>query len=435
MRLAFRAPAAVATTALVALHAVSAQARPARPAVRTTPATCLDAARRYVDAHYRAAKAANPKAQVDLAAIERGARTQLRACAAQFTVASIAVPELNDLGRLYLRIQEREQAARAFTREISSAGPSDVIRAYLFAGGDSADRARNRSIVERYLSRIDSIPHAVAQRLQVRYSLMGYYDGANLDDGADRTARELLSLARELPPAEQQQTLNAAGIFAAYNYLAELYANRLQVDSAIAMLRRPDTDFPALAAVRGDVREVVTTALARYEMIGKPAPAFRADAWINGRSGDLRHAVTLIMFTAKWCDGCRESYPAVRQLVRDFGPKGFRLVLAVNFDGVVDGVPMTHAQEVHADRRYYADHGFTGPIAMQQRGTTDSLGIEVPSDSSNWRRYHLEGIPQYDIVDQHGIVRAILTGWDGRHAREHLLRGTIARLIASDGTT
>ncbi len=279
------------------------------------------------------------------------------------------------------------------------------------------------------------MPNAVAQRVQARYSLMGHYDGANLDDRADRTARELLSLARELPPAEQQRTPNAAGIFAAYSYLAELYANRLQVDSAIAMLRRPDTDFPALATVGGDVREAITTALARYEMIGKPAPAFRADAWINGRSGDLRHAVTLIMFTAKWCDGCRESYPAVRQLVRDFGPKGFRLVLAVNFDGVVDGVPMTHAQEVHADRRYYADHGFTGPIAMQQRGTTDSLGIEVPSDSSNWRRYHLEGIPQYDIVDQHGIVRAILTGWDGRHAREHLLRGTIARLIASDGTT
>lgn len=69
--------------------------------------------------------------------------------------------------------------------------------------------------------------------------------------------------------------------------------------------------------------------------VGRRAPDFRA---VNLRTsdtvslrGDYRGQVVLVNLWATWCPPCRKEMPAMEELYRDLGPRGFRIA-AVSVD-------------------------------------------------------------------------------------------------------
>jgi thiol-disulfide isomerase/thioredoxin len=427
--------AGVTTIVLIGFHGASAQSTGSGHAgAPRTPGGCLAAGEQYRDSAYHALNRARADASIDsaakqranaamtrgYAALDRAALARNRKCAATFNVATIDFHLATDLGVLYFRAGQRELAGRAFARAFGRTGLRDTARANAmvtamtaYIAVYAAEDPRNVALSAAFIPRIDSIPDALEQRVRARSLLSGLSDNDTADD---RRAHEIFALADQMSPAQVQRT--ASDIGGAYGQEAMRYGDRLEPDSALALLR----SAPA------ELRDA--PAIARYEMVGRPAPALHADTWINGMGSERNPGVTLVVFTAWWCHDCLDSYPYITALEREFGPRGLHLVFAVALEGQFRGVTMLPAQEVKADSGYYREHGFTCPIAIYHRDMADTLGTVAPSDTSNASRYRIIGWPAFYIVDKDGILRAEIVGWAAGSRRDHELHSMIERLLS-----
>jgi thiol-disulfide isomerase/thioredoxin len=108
---------------------------------------------------------------------------------------------------------------------------------------------------------------------------------------------------------------------------------------------------------------------------------------LDGSRSDLaalRGQVVLVDFWATWCGGCRETLPDVEALYERYRSRGF-YVLSVNVD---QGNQRRRAERfVEAFRPT-----LTFPIYLD--------------DGAVSRRYHVQGIPHFVLIDRRGYVRA-----------------------------
>ena len=433
---------------LCAIASPVARAQRATPGhtVPGTPGGCLAAGDQYRDSAYMALQgelnargdSAHPKPAFDAAAwkrahmaVQRAAVTRDQQCAAAYDLATAPLSSLPDLGVLYFRSGRRELANRTFARAFGPQGLRDTARANAmliamraYGWGQGYDDPRNRALSMALLPHIDSIPGALEQRVRARTMLPGAPSDSGADAPANRTANEIFALARQMSPAQIRRT--ASEIAGVYTGLATGYGDRRQADSALALLRTAPAELQgALASTIG-----------RYEMIGRPAPAIHADMWVNGPGSERSRGATatLVVFTAVWCHPCQDSYPYIRALEREFGPRGLHVVFAVALEGQFHGVDMPPAQEVKADSGYYQEHGFTCPIAIYRREVLDTLGNVVSGDTSIATRYQMIALPEFYIIDRAGILRAEIEGWAAGHRRDHELHTEIERLLSGTGT-
>jgi thiol-disulfide isomerase/thioredoxin len=346
-----------------------------------------------------------------------------------------------DLAALYLATGEPKQADRAFARAFGPGGLRDTARAnamltamdaYAQSGGPN-DTAARRVKLEGLTAGVDSIPDALLQRFLARARLLSLYEEADAEANAMRVARQMIALAPHLSPADAQRY--AAVIVMPYVRLAARYGDHLRADSALAILHQATKDVPSLGSAPPNAVERLDDAIARYALVGKPAPPLHATAWVNGPGSARNPGATLLVFTAWWCHDCISSYPFLHALEHDLGPKGLHLVFDVNLEGTFRGVPMTPAQEVEANHRYYqVENGFSCPIAFQPRDADDSPAVSLAGDSSNARNYLVFGYPQFTLIDSHGIVRAVIVGWVSSHARDKVIRPAVEQVLAAEKT-
>ena len=115
-----------------------------------------------------------------------------------------------------------------------------------------------------------------------------------------------------------------------------------------------------------------------------------------------RGKVTLVNFWASWCDPCREEFPHMGALYRDFARKDFDIA-AISDD--VDDAKM---------RAFVREFGPPFPILVgggKMKGT-----------------YHYRGLPYSVLLDRHGLIVQRIFGFGGA-AEFRALRETIAKEI------
>ncbi len=136
-------------------------------------------------------------------------------------------------------------------------------------------------------------------------------------------------------------------------------------------------------------RELFTPPFALPDLAGKPV-----------RFSDFRGRVTLINFWASWCEPCREEFPHMAELYKDYAEHGF--AIAAISDDVSD-----------SKMRAFV-HQFRPPFPILVGGGRMKAV------------YHYRGLPYSVLVDRNGRVIERIFGFGGdQEFRE--LRETIAR--------
>jgi peroxiredoxin len=118
--------------------------------------------------------------------------------------------------------------------------------------------------------------------------------------------------------------------------------------------------------------------------VGRRAPDFTAVRLGTSDSVSIRDAVrgkvTLVNIWATWCIPCRAEMPAMENLFRELGPRGFQ-ILAVSID---EGSP----DDVQA---FVRDLGLTFDILHDRSGEIQRI-------------YQTTGVPESFLLDKDGVI-------------------------------
>lgn len=180
---------------------------------------------------------------------------------------------------------------------------------------------------------------------------------------------------------------------------------------ALATQARMAGDFAASRAIyerlasafplNPQVTEIAEGKIARFDLIGKPAPRIAADDLERKRIdlADYSGKVVLVDFWATNCPPCLVEFPNLRQLHQDYQPKGFE-ILGISFDESPDVV---ESFRVRAKL----------PWRMAMNETPEGRVSE---------RYKAKTIPALFLVDKKGNIAQIdVRGNDLRKVIEKML--------------
>ena len=118
-----------------------------------------------------------------------------------------------------------------------------------------------------------------------------------------------------------------------------------------------------------------------------------------------RGKVIYLDFWASWCDPCRESFPFMDRIQREWGGRGL-VVIAVNVD---------------TERRLAADFLAATPV---------DFSIAYDPEGKLAEQWKLEGMPTTVLIGRDGTARSQRVGF--RHADETSVREAVARLLAEE---
>jgi thiol-disulfide isomerase/thioredoxin len=403
-----------------------------------TPAGCLRSVRDFrqalmKDLQARLRESGRQVAQDDVNAV--GARTNefASACAAQFAK-GVPAADMPALAELQVEAQQIDAAKQTIGRALAAPGVDAAAKAATLSTGV---RILSRQIrqpgvldqAEAWVTELETLPASfVRERIEAHGVLNGYYRADDIDAGIIKHSTRLIALNAALPADERTPQISNT-IIAAYQNLAEAWAGQEQTAQALDLLRRAPVE---LKGVEG-VAERLAPTIERYELVGTPAPAIEAPTWLNAPEGatkmNLAGGVTWLQFTAHWCGPCREAYPAAVRLQKQYGARGFRVLMATQLYGYFENRRnLAPADELAAIRDYFPKHGIVWPIAV-----SDNLppvmenGRMVRKPNVNDANYKVAGIPQIHIIDRKGVIRLIMIGFD--EANEPRLSAMIKRLL------
>ena len=354
-------------------------------------------------------------------AVNAEAVRSAKECAAKFSVDRVPSSQLTDLVSLYSFTGDTANRRRASERALAATdlSPRQRGQALLAALGEEIHSAGDHFGIidgaESVIAQIDAMPDSLADiKLSGHQTMLGRYEYLDVNDGLRVHATTLIALGRRLG--------NTYAMISGFESLARSAADRLQPDSALAILAAAEKELgPEKTTARfADFRN-------RYALIGTKGVPLTGTWWLNSgtstapvETGDGK--VHLIEFTAHWCVPCKNSYPGLRALAERFKGQSFEGVMVTELYGYLgQRRPLTAEQEVEADRAYYTqEHALPFRIAINSRPT----GQLMPAMDA---AYRVGGIPQIIILDRAGVIRQIITGWDQGNTKR--IGDYVARLM------
>jgi thiol-disulfide isomerase/thioredoxin len=146
-------------------------------------------------------------------------------------------------------------------------------------------------------------------------------------------------------------------------------------------------------------------------LVGKPAPPWEIDAWVDGVDRDFdsfKGKVVLIDFWAMWCGPCIATFPHLREWREEFGGQGFEIVGVtqyynfrwddLNQKAMRNQDPVDPADERETIKKFLEHHQLAHPVFV------------TPEKSEMSSEYGVRGIPHVVLIDREGIVQLIRTG-------------------------
>ena len=253
-------------------------------------------------------------------------------------------------------------------------------------------KSNQPDLVRKVLVKLDALGDtAIDQQFDARRALQRQYRGR--DQAAFITQATWLVEASSRVPSELRSKHGRA-VVQAYMDLAEAVAGQGRYEHAVELLKKMQTAWPDMAAPAEGL-------LTRYLMVGTDAPPITAERWVKETGTSplkLTGKVTMVQFTAHWCGPCKFSYPAMRRLSERYAKDGLQTVFFTQLYGYFGTLKhLTPEEELGWSRKYYADLGIKFPIAIG------------PSDVE--ASYRVGGLPQINLVDRNGKIRAVMVGY------------------------
>jgi hypothetical protein len=340
------------------------------------------------------------------------ARSAAKECGAGFNADNTPSEQIPLLIEFYTFIGDTASARNTLARAISKKDLSPRDRGRLL------NLAMNQAVTasagyfgwlegaERYVTQIDALPDSLDEfKVAAHQAMLSRYEYLDVARGLETHANALIALARK---GKGEQLL-----LSAYTSLARSAADMLEPDRAIRILDQAETELGGKPGTPGRFADLRN----RYALIGTAAAPITGQWWVNG--GDSAKPVqpgngkvTIVEFTAHWCAPCRNSYPGMRALADHFKGKAFDAVLVTDLYGYIGAKRnLTPEEEVEADRHYYAtEHELPYRVAINAAMQRPVPGVQRPPTPGD--AYRVGGIPQIMIVDQKGIIRQVVIGWD-----------------------
>lgn len=385
-----------------------------------TPIACLKRVSAWRNAQaapallaYRAATDAN-RAELQAKYMEvvstsgTGAQKMAAECSTKFPVATVAPEYLMDLISLFEVARDTVGVRKASDRLMTDPSlPARVKAQAMLLAMNRAAAAQSTTFgilddAESVIARIDALPDSLNDiKVQAHKSMLGRYEYLDVAAGLEKHATVLITLGRK--------TKVSSALVAGYGSLARSFADRLQPDSALRILDTGEKELGATAV------EFFKDFRHRYELIGKRAATIDAAWWINTDAAKvvtpIEGQVTLIEFTAHWCGPCKNSYPGLRALSDRLKGKAFAGVMVTQLYGYLGTQKnLNEQQEIAADKEYFGkEHALPFPVAINPPVKQTGNEYVQPKPDTDYR---VGGIPQIMIVDKHGVIRQIVTGWD-----------------------
>jgi peroxiredoxin len=288
-------------------------------------------------------------------------------------------------------VAERQRETLRAVAEYIAKNPSadDLEEACAFAFETAAANGLEADVVplaDQFLARPDLPPPA--RQLAQSTLALGLARSGRLDDGIARYGAYLLGARSQSP----FRALDLAGSLSARARIAGNLAASREIYERLAGA------FPLNAQITG----IVEGRLARQDLIGKAAPAVIA-ADTRGDPFDLSALagrVVLVDFWATSCAPCLAEFPNLRQLHREYGPRGFEIV-GVSFDDAAATVE-TFQSRARLPWRMIMNESPRGTIS---------------------EAFRTRSIPALFLIDKEGkIAQVDVRGADLREAIEGLLK-------------
>jgi thiol-disulfide isomerase/thioredoxin len=391
----------------------SGDPRVAALAKATNPATCLQGTQEYVFGLYKAAEAA--KHPIGSDSLEALARDFASRCADK-VAAHAPNDQLGFLAQLYKLAGRKALADSTVARSLAVAKtPQERAAALMLAAMSTTDRPE---VEARFSSALDSMPDdALPFKFQLHSGLLAQYRHEDNDAAISRHARAVIAIVPSVPAGAHGNKELEEALVVAYKNLAEVLADDGHADSSLAVLARAEQDLSWVKNLEEQLKEPKL----RYSLVGKPAPMIDGKRWFNAPPGTSQAPITgkvgVVQLTATWCPPCKRSYPELRTISEKYAGKPVQVVLHTTLYGTFEGRDVNDAEEIAADSGYYAQvQRLAVPIGLQvDHLKHDSTGKMVFEDAVD-ERYGVTDIPTTVIIDQAGVVRRILTGWDAGNA-------------------
>lgn len=108
---------------------------------------------------------------------------------------------------------------------------------------------------------------------------------------------------------------------------------------------------------------------------------------------ELRGQIVLINFWASWCPPCKAEMPDLQSIYTEYKDQGFTL-LAIN---------LTSGDNQDSAKAYVLENQYNFPVLFDLNGSVNNL-------------YNVRAVPTSYLVDEHGIIQAVIIGRESEAA-------------------